>query len=56
MNDPPRYPADSNETERGPKRTSASRWLSILGIALLLLLVAFIVIAHLTGLIGPGRH
>jgi hypothetical protein len=39
-----------------PEQSGAPRWLTIVGIVLVGAILAFVVIAHLTGLIGPGMH
>jgi hypothetical protein len=39
-----------------PEQSGGPRWLTILGIVLVGAILAFVVVAHLTGLIGPGVH
>ena len=34
----------------------APRWLTVVGIIAVALVLLFVVVAHLTGLIGPGLH
>ena len=59
MAHPPPYPDtddDSGEgSERGPA-AGTSRWASVLGIVFLVILLAFFVFLHLTGVLGPGGH
>jgi hypothetical protein len=57
--DPPAYPRPGDDAGVGPSSRStagASRWLSVVGIVIAIAFVLLIVVAHLTGVIGPGLH
>jgi hypothetical protein len=43
------------EPDRG-QTVSRQRWASLLGIAAVILILALIIVLHLTGAIGPGTH
>ncbi|PZR63928.1 MAG: hypothetical protein DLM71_03540 [Chloroflexi bacterium] len=50
---------ETRDLGSGPDRESARgkrRWASVLGIIIAIVLVLLIVVAHLTGAIGPGLH
>jgi hypothetical protein len=57
---PPPYPDSGDDADVNPYRRANTggtpRWLSALGIGLVVALVVLVVVLHLTGTIGPGAH
>jgi len=59
MADPPRYADTGEDTGVGPDHgsaTSTPRWVSVLGIIIVIVLVLLFFVLHLTGTLGPGAH
>jgi hypothetical protein len=59
MTDPSPYPDTDDDTGAEPDRGSAAgtpRWLSALGIVVVILAVLLFVVLHLTGTVGSGAH
>ncbi|HEV8274485.1 MAG TPA: hypothetical protein VGQ26_02150 [Streptosporangiaceae bacterium] len=59
MADPPRSPETEDEARRGADGGAASgtpRWLLILVAIVAVALLGLMVVLHLTGTLGPGRH
>ena len=59
MADPPRYPDAGDDPGPGRGHGSATgtpRWVSVLGIIIVMALVLLFVVLHLTGTLGPGAH
>jgi dolichol kinase len=59
MPDLPSHPDTGTGAPPGPDRISGSRrsrWKTIAGIAVALLVLVVFVVLHLTGVIGPGEH
>ena len=52
---PPPFPEGEDELGSG-SAAGAPRWVSLLGIVLVIVLVLTIVLLHLTGVIKPGGH
>lgn len=56
MAQPPSYP-DGGVSDGAPKQDErASRWKTVLGILIALIVIGLIVYAHLAGIVGPGAH
>jgi hypothetical protein len=57
--DPPLYPDTGDDTgvehDRGSP-TGTPRWVSVLGILIVIALILLFVVLHLTGTLGPGAH
>jgi hypothetical protein len=50
---------DTDDTGLGPERGSAAgppRWITVLGVVVIVLVVLTLVVLHLTGAVGPGVH
>ena len=59
MPDLPSHPDTGGGARPGPELGSGSgrsRWKSIAGIAVVLLVLVAFVVLHLTGVVGPGEH
>lgn len=57
MPDPPPYPETDEDTGVRPDRTTGTpRWVSVAVIGAVVLVVAVMVVLHITGTIGPGSH
>lgn len=59
MTNLPPYPDSSDDTGRrleGRPTSTTPRWVSLVGIMLVLVLVFLLVVLHGTGAIGPGGH
>ena len=54
--DPPAYPAADEETGRDPGAASSGRWTRVIVLGIVVVLVAVVVVLHLTGVLGPGSH
>jgi hypothetical protein len=55
MADPPPYPDTGDDPGRGAA-TGKPRWVSALGIIIVIALILLFVVLHLTGTLGPGAH
>jgi hypothetical protein len=56
MTDPPPYPETNDDTGAEPERGPAAgtpRWMSVLGIAIVVLVVLMLFALHLSGGVGP---
>jgi hypothetical protein len=41
---------------RGPATGGAPRWLGVVGTTVAIMVVALLIVLHLTGVLGPGGH
>jgi hypothetical protein len=59
MANPNPSPGTDDDTDVIPEReppAGTPRWMSVVGIIIVVVLVLAIIILHLTGTIGPGAH
>jgi hypothetical protein len=59
MAHPPPYPDAGDDSGVGPglpPADGAPRWVSVVGIIIVVGLVLLMIVLHLTGAIGPGAH
>ena len=59
MAHPPRYPKTDADADVPPSHRPAGvtpRWVSVLGIIIVIGLVLLIIVLHLSGSVGPGAH
>jgi hypothetical protein len=56
MAQPPRYP-DGADTDTGPDLDEGTpRWKTVLGIAVVAVVIIVLAYLHLAGIVGPGAH
>jgi len=56
MADLPAHPDRDGDGPGRTKTTGRPRWGAVAGIVLMMVLVAGLVVLHLTGVLGPGAH